>query len=254
MNLYRRRASATVIGSGYVLKTFLPEPHQLVRALRSPHVWVANVGPDAAVGTIAGALLWLVALWLAFGMAVTVLALAPGRLGLLASALADRVTPALLRRVGIAAAGASILASPAAAFADTAGGSPAASGPSATGVPLTPAPTLPVSTQPPAGIPHKSLPPLSWPTDPAPASTGAARTSTAGERQRNSQQVTVHPGDSLWSITAQRLSPATSDGRIQAEWPRWYAANRRLIGADPNLLLPGIKLRVPQPASSSTEK
>ena len=108
VNSYRCRVGLTVIGSGYALRTLAPQPGALLRGLRCPHVWVANVGPDAAAGTIAGALLWLIALWLAFGMVVTLLALAPGRIGLLASAVASRVTPAVLRRVGIAAAGASI--------------------------------------------------------------------------------------------------------------------------------------------------
>lgn len=235
-----------VIGSGYVLKTFRPDPAELSSLLRSPHVWVANVGPDAAARTITGTLLWLVALWLAFGMTVTVLALAPGRLGMLASTVANRVTPAVLRRVGVAAAGASILVSPVAAFADTTSGSAAGSGASAnTGVSPTP-----ISTQ------RESLPPLSWPTDPV-TTTGAARTSQAGERPEASQQVTVRSGDSLWSIAAQRLFPAgcdsgsqSCDSRIQAQWPRWYAANRRLIGADPNLLRPGTTLRVPQPSTT----
>jgi len=249
MNRDRWRASAVLVGSGYVLRTFRPQPAELIRVLPHPHVWVATVGPDAAAGTIAGALLWLVALWLTFGMTVTVLALAPGRLGMLASTVARRVTPAVLRRVGIAAAGASILASPAAAFADTTGGSPSASSASApVRVPSAAAPT-PVNRQ------QESLPPLSWPIDPGPTTTpGAAPTGAASGQAGTSQQVTVHPGDSLWSIAAQRLSPTESDARIQAEWPRWYAANRRLIGADPNLLRPGTKLRVPQPAPSSTEK
>jgi nucleoid-associated protein YgaU len=32
---------------------------------------------------------------------------------------------------------------------------------------------------------------------------------------------------------------------VAASWPRWYAANRRVIGADPDLILPGQILRPP---------
>lgn len=272
MSPTRCRVLGTVIGSGYVLRTFRPHPVELLHALRYPHLWVATVGSDAAARTVAGALLWFVALWLAFSIAVTVLTLVPGRLGMLASAVASRVTPVLLRRVVIAAAGASILASPAAAFANTGGGSPAPSGASARAVPALPAPALPVSSQ------VRSLPPISLPTDPRPtdsrptdprptdsaptdpgptdpaaATPGPARDRPEGD-QLGTSQVTVRPGNSLWSIAAQRLGPTRSEARIEAEWPRWYAANRRLIGADPNLLLPGTKLRAPQPASTSTEK
>jgi nucleoid-associated protein YgaU len=60
--------------------------------------------------------------------------------------------------------------------------------------------------------------------------------------------VTVRPGDSLWAIAAERLGGTPSAARIQAEWPRWYAANRRMIGTDPNLVRPGASLLVPEPA------
>jgi hypothetical protein len=32
---------------------------------------------------------------------------------------------------------------------------------------------------------------------------------------------------------------------VAREWPRWYAANRRAIGADPGLLRPGQRLHSP---------
>ncbi|HEU5043719.1 MAG TPA: hypothetical protein VFT75_06285 [Nocardioidaceae bacterium] len=57
--------------------------------------------------------------------------------------------------------------------------------------------------------------------------------------------LTVHPGDSLWSIT-RRLLPAGADDReIAIACGRMASTNRTTIGADPDLILPGTRLRVP---------
>jgi len=50
----------------------------------------------------------------------------------------------------------------------------------------------------------------------------------------------------LWSIAGRHLGPQATDAEIAAAWPRWYAANRDVIGADPNLLHPGQHLVAPQ--------
>lgn len=60
-------------------------------------------------------------------------------------------------------------------------------------------------------------------------------------------EVAVRAGDSLWTIAARELGPAASDVEIAAQWPRWYEANRQVIGVDPNVLLPGQVLRPPVP-------
>jgi hypothetical protein len=58
-------------------------------------------------------------------------------------------------------------------------------------------------------------------------------------------RVVVHEGDSLWSIAAAHLGPHASPADVARAWPRWYAANRGVVGADPNLLLPGTTLVAP---------
>jgi nucleoid-associated protein YgaU len=54
----------------------------------------------------------------------------------------------------------------------------------------------------------------------------------------------VLPGDTLWSIAAERL--ATDDvRRIARYWPRIHRANREVIGPNPDLLRPGQVLELP---------
>ncbi|WP_216699282.1 LysM peptidoglycan-binding domain-containing protein [Arthrobacter sp. H14] len=57
--------------------------------------------------------------------------------------------------------------------------------------------------------------------------------------------VTVLRGDSLWSISAAHLGPYATDVEIAAEWPRWYAKNKQIIGPNPNHLIPGQILIIP---------
>ncbi|MEV6286035.1 LysM domain-containing protein [Kribbella sp. NPDC051770] len=52
-------------------------------------------------------------------------------------------------------------------------------------------------------------------------------------------------GESLWSIAAAELGAGASDEAIAARWPEWYAANRAVIGADPDVLRPGQVLQTP---------
>ena len=54
----------------------------------------------------------------------------------------------------------------------------------------------------------------------------------------------VRPGDSLWSLTAALLPAGAPGGTVTAGWRLLYAANRAVVGPDPDLLLPGQSLRV----------
>ena len=60
--------------------------------------------------------------------------------------------------------------------------------------------------------------------------------------------VVVRPGDSLWALAARDLGPHAAPVRVAQEWPRWWAANRGVIGDDPDLIHPGTVLD--RPASS----
>jgi nucleoid-associated protein YgaU len=56
---------------------------------------------------------------------------------------------------------------------------------------------------------------------------------------------TVVAGDTLWDIAAAHLPPAErSVGRVHHYWQQVYRANRRVVGADPDLIHQGTRLDV----------
>ncbi len=65
--------------------------------------------------------------------------------------------------------------------------------------------------------------------------------------------VIVRSGDTLWSIAARHLGPDATVAEIAARWPRWFDANREVIGNDPDLILPGQQLRPPAHQDSALE-
>jgi resuscitation-promoting factor RpfA len=66
--------------------------------------------------------------------------------------------------------------------------------------------------------------------------------------------VVVRRGDTLWDIAARHLGPAATVARVAAEWPRWYHANRAVIGPDPDHLEPGQRLHPPPADTSPTRE
>lgn len=195
----------------------------LVAVLAPPH--------DVAFADLLEALCaaLLVAGWLWLQVAAVSLAVAAGarfirRPGLaeLADRVAGRTTPAALRRLVIAGCGVALSAGavvlPASAM--TRAAPHARPGPIA----RLEAPDL-------AGLPlpdRTTRSPLSG--------------RVAGLPQR---WLTVHPGDSLWAIARRLLRPGADDQEVAGACLRLASANRTAIGADPDLILPGTRLRVP---------
>ncbi len=74
-------------------------------------------------------------------------------------------------------------------------------------------------------------------------------TGKAVDPQVTSRHVVVRQGDTLWQIAARQLGLGASEAEVAAEWPRWYAANRSVIGDDPGLIIPGTVLQAPKDVS-----
>ncbi|MFT3872750.1 MAG: LysM domain-containing protein [Nocardioides sp.] len=80
---------------------------------------------------------------------------------------------------------------------------------------------------------------------------GGPRVHTAGQSrpttasQQTSGDVVVQPGDSLWAIAASALPPGATAAEIDDTWRRLYELNRSVIGADPDLIMPGTHLTLP---------
>ena len=83
---------------------------------------------------------------------------------------------------------------------------------------------------------------------PSPAQpTGGEHAAPTDPSPTSPTQVTVAPGDSLWSI-ASALNPGADDAHIAEAWHAIHAENAASI-ADPSLIYPGQRLTIPQDLS-----
>ena len=106
----------------------------------------------------------------------------------------------------------------------------------------------PVAPTPAAGRPaplhSRTATPRDAPATGAKGSLSPATTGGPGGAPRPT--LVVRPGDCLWDLAAKALGPSATPGRTAAAWPAWWAANRSVIGDDPNLLQPGTTLVPPR--------
>lgn len=93
------------------------------------------------------------------------------------------------------------------------------------------------------GVPEPGWTPAPGPTTPTP--TGTVGLVSSVPHEQLARHVVVRRGDTLWDIAARHLGPQATTQDVAEAWPRWYAANRDLIGTDPDLILPGQELTVP---------
>lgn len=219
----------------------------------------------------------IVVAWWILSMLVALVSAALERAGNSRAAEATgKFSPAFMRRLALAAVGLQLLGAPIAHGAPE----PGDLGPSpspATGISALWTPTQQVAgtaskaPSEPAGIPPTpigdaanaasisvlpatsasggSLDPRWKPSAPAVDPGPLAAEPVRSARQQpatDAGHVTVVAGDSLWSIAARGLGGSSaSDADIAREWPRWYDANRAVVGDNPNSLLPGQVLRPP---------
>lgn len=212
---------------------------------------------DSAVAALAGLALGTVLLVWCAGSAAAVGAVllgTTGRTGAALRAVADATTPLLLRRLVAAAVGAAVLGGVSApAFAGSRPAPAAAASASGLSWPSTGRASSEPTTTPSSGPTTTSAPgPATSSPRTSTADTSTAETSTAPPRTsqvpatgRTTTEVVVRSGDTLWSIAARHLPAGSTRAAVAAAWPRWYAANRAVIGSDPDHLRPGQRLVAP---------
>lgn len=245
-------------------------------ACTHPQHFVDTVGSDQAAIDVLTLLIWAVLGWLAAGLGCLLGGRIPGLTGRILERTASGMLPVVMHRTLATAIGVSLAAGGGPGIAVAAGAGPGTA--VAAGHPAHPAPfgtitaaasprhePTATTTHPVAGHAraatrlsgsaghasrmsgggrHTSAavvdpPDLDWPAQPREATRHASDT------------VRVRRGDSLWGIAAAHLPPSATDRAIAAAWPRWYAANRAVIGSDPDLILPGQMLVPPQPAAGA---
>jgi LysM domain len=220
-------------------------------------------GPADGILLMAGLGGALLSIWLGLGMTLSALSALPGALGHLCRRLAARIAPVAVRKVVAFVLGTTLTAAliPGTAVADNNhGGGRAAvvaaasyearavsSVSSVSGVSgvngvngVNGVKSLAVAA-PDASFRFVSDPPhVSGAMDAAPPPEWSM-----DRRESPQEAVVVLRGDTLWSIAARHLGAGATAAEITVEWHRWLATNRGLIGADPNLILPGQELLPP---------
>jgi hypothetical protein len=64
--------------------------------------------------------------------------------------------------------------------------------------------------------------------------------------------VVVRPGDTLWDLARKQLPPEADDATVAARVREIHRANRAVIGADPDLIRPQQRLRMPTTTREET--
>jgi nucleoid-associated protein YgaU len=254
---------AIAAGSGVSLSIAAP-PDRLATALRAtarhPQSIVDAQGVESVAITVVATLAWIALAWLALAIVLVGAASAPGRLGTLATMVSAVLVPAATRRLIAAAIGVSLLSGAGAATA-----APGAPPPPPTAIsaldldwpiggtaPATgSSPTPPAGTSPPSTARPSTASPGAAPPGTTPPRGDSARDGAPGDAAPD--EVVVLRGDSLWAIAARHLGPGATDEQIAREWPRWWAANRHVVGADPDQIKPGQRLAPPLTRRQSLE-
>ncbi|AOT05174.1 LysM peptidoglycan-binding domain-containing protein [Arthrobacter sp. U41] len=232
----------------------------IVRRWQSSSARHQSLGFEDQLGMVANTAGLIVIVWWALSLVIAVAAALLERCGKSrAASAAAKFTPAFMRRLALATVGLQLLAA-SLATASTPPDRPgtASAAPEASAA-WTPTPVPAASGAPPPAVdsgsgsapahsaatpavadPHWR--PLGPVVEPGPLAGRPLRHQQPGGQ---APEVTVRPGDSLWSLSAARLGRYASDVDIALDWPRIYQANRDVIGGNPHLPRPGQVLRLP---------
>lgn len=221
--------AALAVASGLVTRQELQQVQELPVAR-----------PGEAVVVVAGALAATVLAWLALLLALTTGAALPGALGRLARRVTLGVAPSWAPRLSAAVLGVVIVTATGTAAHATSVRATAGDATGRVAGFTTVSRVLATAPEPGWTAPR---PPRPHVAAQAALVTSAPRPGWSAADEPDHQ--VVRRGDSLWSIAARHLGPDATPSRVAAEWPRWYAANRHLIGDDPSLIRPGQVLQAP---------
>lgn len=213
---------------------------------------------DALLVAVTSLAAWACLIWFTGVIVLEIGAAIPGRAGRACSRAVRRCAPAVMRHLARWVVGTAMVATPLlAAPAMAASGGPsldrpvaaAAAAPSP-GAPSTTARSEPSDESDPARSDlYRPLAPYLPPPPPPAAKTsddrGVPLLTGSPHRDLADDTYVVRRGDALWDIAARHLGPAASAAQIAREWPRWYEANRAVIGDNPNVIRPGEVLRAP---------
>ena len=212
----RRQACGSVLLTslaGAALLTLAPPPIAAWELLRHPGGATEPTAPLLGLVVLAA---WALTAQLLIGAVLAAAGHLPGLLGRLCEAVAARLVPVAVRRTVSVALGAGLIlgpALPAHAAQSSSGGSRPAMAPATIS--------------------------LDWPAVPAPEAVPAPQAVAP---------IVVQPGDTLWDLAARALNAAgraPTAAQIAATWPRWWSANRAVVGDNPDLLRPGTPLTAP---------
>jgi hypothetical protein len=196
------------------LAVLTPAPATMAGALAAAQRTADTQGPDVLISSAAGLLAWAVWAWGALGLALTAASAVPGLVGTVARLALRVALPPGARRAAAVLLGIGLgLTAPLGASALPA---------------LAPAAAADSTT---SDVPD-------WPGPPT-------------ETPATADRVVVR-GDCLWHIAADsllgQLGRLPSDGEVAVAVDAWWRANADVIGPDPDLLLPGQRLRTPGPS------
>lgn len=247
MTVVRRVFSAVVVVAAFVAGGF---GLSVLTAGSLTAVTGPGITFDALITLVGAVLAWVVFGYLALGAVLALLASLPGAAGAAFDAISERVTPRAYRRVAQLVLGLTVVAGPAI-------GTAAQAAPNDVTTSVT-AVAGRVNLDRPGESPANAASRVDLDRPGNPSNTGGSRVdldrpgTTAGGARANVSDLLVRPardradhsytvvrGDCLWDIAKAHLPAGATDAQIDSEWHRWYAANRSIVGANPDLIYPG---------------